>query len=136
MKKKSAKKEKLIDLLHAALQKQAGFQVVRDGWDETSKGRLEDHAEWLEINIPTEDENKRMCVHFYFDQNSTRLDDVIIYKQRKKKGYKPHKTFAARYFDEKKKENEKNKFDESVKKAADAIVAKKTFNGGTVTIPC
>lgn len=73
--KKAKKPEKLIDILEKALKK-AGYNVVRDGWEESDDN---DWCEWLEVKDDMVN-NVQQAIHFYFVNNSTTLEEINIYK--------------------------------------------------------
>ena len=79
MAKKKTKKEKLINTLHKALLK-AGIQVERDGWQENKHSvPPNDNCEWLDIILKDKD-NHKYTMHFYFTNESDKLDSVALYK--------------------------------------------------------
>lgn len=71
---------KLLDLLTRAVD-DAGFSFLRDGWTETIP--VKDECGWLDIHLPWVDD-KRYCVHFYFDKNEQRLTEVSVWVQKRK----------------------------------------------------
>lgn len=92
----------LIDTLEKALRK-AGLEIERDGWTENSQSDPpHDECEWIDINL-LDKEGNQITVHFYFSQGSTRLDEVTVYKAKKRTGFDMPKTFAKPKWEEEKK---------------------------------
>lgn len=85
--KKIKEREKVINLLAAALKK-AGVPFVRDGWTENKSSKPPfDECEWLDIHLYSPKKTKRYTIHMYFTQNSTDLDSVEIFTEKKLRGY-------------------------------------------------
>ncbi len=63
------------------------IQVDIDGWSEPMESKLpKDKCSWIDISVLDKNGDKLM-VHFYFTQNSTRLDDMIVYHAKKLEGF-------------------------------------------------
>lgn len=84
---------KFIDKLQQVLV-DAGINVKRKGWEDYSfdtKGvRSEepnDPCEWLDI-CTNEENGIRYKVQFYFSKNSMKLENVDVFIQKRKKGWK------------------------------------------------
>ena len=89
---------KLIDILHHSLEK-AGYEVERDSWIENSNSTPpNDKCSWLDVRLPhATKEDKRYTVHFYFTENSTTLEDVRIFKSKKKTKWTEDKVITNRH---------------------------------------
>lgn len=94
---KVSEDSKLIDILHDSLIK-AGYEVNRDSWVENQNSTPpNDNCSWLDIQIPhREDENKRYTVHLYFSNDSTKLEDVSIFKSKKKTKWTSDKIISSK----------------------------------------
>ena len=91
----------LIDILHDAILK-AGYAVERDGWRENEFSKPpNDRCSWLDIKL-FDEENNLVEVHLYFTQNSTRLDEVSVFKSKKKTGFGTPNLIAKRTWDKEK----------------------------------
>ena len=91
--KKIADKDKLITILQKALL-DAGYEVERDGWTENSSSvPPHDECEWLDASLFDREGNK-IDVHFYFSRNSTRLENLEIFKSKEKSGFNEPKLLA------------------------------------------
>lgn len=91
--KKIVVRPKFIDRLEKEL-KIAGIKVKRGQMEDYSTDKngdrsetMDDMYEWVTIILKTEDESKKYEVEFFFTNNSKKLESVLLYVKKKKKGY-------------------------------------------------
>lgn len=88
---------KLIDILQESLVK-AGYEVNRDSWVENENSTPpNDKCSWLDIQIPhNSDGDKRYTVHLYFSNDSTNLEELSIFKSKRKSKWTRDKLVASK----------------------------------------
>ncbi len=72
----------LIDVLKKAMI-DIGLNVKHDGWTENDfSDPPRDKCEWLDVKFK-DDNGEHWTVHFYFNQNCSRLNDIAVFKGKK-----------------------------------------------------
>lgn len=57
-----------------------GLKVNHDGWRENDfSDPPNDRCEWLDVNFK-DDKDEHWTIHFYFNQNSSKLNDIAVFK--------------------------------------------------------
>jgi hypothetical protein len=95
---KKLKNKRLIDAMEEALLN-GKVEVIRDGWEDTDYSKepaVDDHCEWLDIKVYNR-EGDCYTVHFYFTENSTLLEHIEIFFEKKIVTFDDMKKLAGKH---------------------------------------